>query len=114
MLIAAVMAQSFSKGVVLLNFYTHQAYISKYLCENKGKPMMKCCGKCQLRKKLAQEDKNSKDQQGNNRQGNDEVAAISSFCSYQKIDWKVVKAYHKFSYILPVSYSISIFHPPSA
>ncbi|HEU0065442.1 MAG TPA: hypothetical protein VFQ58_10435, partial [Flavisolibacter sp.] len=49
---------SFSKALVVFHFYVYQSYISQNLCENRDKPLRKCCGKCQLRKKLNQEERN--------------------------------------------------------
>jgi len=52
-----VATQAFSKWVLLLEFTWNRDYISKNLCENRVRPMMKCGGKCQLMKRMAQEEK---------------------------------------------------------
>lgn len=61
LLLLAFLLQTFSRTAVVIEFYANQGYIAKYLCENKNKPKLKCCGKCHLRKKLKQED--SKDEE---------------------------------------------------
>lgn len=49
------MASSFSKAVIVADFYANQDYIAKNLCENRGNPKMHCCGRCMLRKRLARD-----------------------------------------------------------
>jgi len=51
-LLLAFMASSFSKAVIVADFYANQDYIAKNLCENRGNPGMHCCGRCLLRKRL--------------------------------------------------------------
>lgn len=60
LLLVAFLLQTFSRTAIVVRFYASQGYIAKYLCENKDKPGLKCCGKCHLNKKLKQED--SKDE----------------------------------------------------
>ena len=55
-LLLALLMQTFSKAVIVVDFYANQETIARTLCENRDKPMMHCCGRCQLRKRLAQED----------------------------------------------------------
>jgi hypothetical protein len=62
MLLVAV--QSFSKGLILLDYQVNQEYIAKTLCENKARPKLHCKGKCQLMKQLAAEEKSSNGQEG--------------------------------------------------
>ena len=54
-LLLAFMASSFSKAVIIADFYANQDQIARTSCENKGNPLMHCCGRCQLRKRLARE-----------------------------------------------------------
>lgn len=51
------MMQTFSKAVVVGWFYLNQKEIAATLCENRDKPKMNCCGKCQLHKAIAKDDK---------------------------------------------------------
>jgi hypothetical protein len=55
LLLVAFMAASFSKAVIIADFYANQDQIAKTLCVNKGNPGMHCCGRCQLRKRLSHE-----------------------------------------------------------
>ena len=47
------------KLAVIMHYECNRAYISQHLCENRGRPAMKCCGKCYLRKQLARADKSA-------------------------------------------------------
>jgi hypothetical protein len=49
--------QTFSGAVVTAWFYINQKHIAATLCENRDRPSLKCCGKCQLRKALSQKNK---------------------------------------------------------
>jgi len=56
-LILLVLFQAFSKWVIMAEYTINKDYIAKNLCENKARPMLHCNGKCQLMKKLAEEEK---------------------------------------------------------
>lgn len=48
---------SFSKGIIWLDYQLNKDFISQNLCINKSKPKLHCNGKCQLTKKMAEEEK---------------------------------------------------------
>jgi len=52
--------QAFSKWVWEMDYQLNQTYIANNLCINKAEPQLHCNGKCQLAKKLAEEESNSK------------------------------------------------------
>src|SRR3984885_8608398 len=58
-LLIAFTAQTFSKELLILDYYANTASFEKD-CVNKDKPMMHCCGRCQLKKKLQQEENSEK------------------------------------------------------
>jgi len=71
LLLLAFLASSFSKAVIVADFYANQDYIAKNLCENRGNPKMHCCGRCLLRKRLAREnnkDQNNPDRKADNKE----------------------------------------------
>ena len=57
--ILLVLAQSFGKWAVVLQWELNRSFIAMELCENKAKPASKCGGKCQLAKHLEQEEKHN-------------------------------------------------------
>lgn len=60
LLMFLLLVQTFSKGVWELNYQLNKAYVTENLCVNKSRPQLHCNGKCQLAKKLAEEENNSK------------------------------------------------------
>jgi len=45
-----------SKSIILVNYQLNKAEITAKYCVNKDKPNMHCCGKCLLKKKLAEQE----------------------------------------------------------
>lgn len=60
-MMAALLAQTFSKSVLVLNYQWNKDYIARVLCVNRDKPEMKCEGKCYLCKKLKADAKKDQD-----------------------------------------------------
>lgn len=109
----AFATQIFSKVVIIVNFYLNQKYIAENLCVNKAKPAMRCCGRCQLSKKLNQED--HKDQQNPNRRVDNEVLSSKSFfASYHcTITSEKVNLNSFYNTLKLSSRSAEVFHPPT-
>ena len=59
-LLTAFAAQTFQQGFTVLDYYINTTSFAKN-CENKARPILHCNGKCQMMKKLKEEEK--KDQQ---------------------------------------------------
>lgn len=76
-LLLAFLASSFSKAVIVADFYANQDSIAKNLCENKGNPKMHCCGRCVLRKRLAK-DANQEQNNPERRLDNKDILFISN------------------------------------
>jgi len=115
LLLLAFAASSFSKAVIVVNFYANQDYIAKNLCENRDKPMMRCCGRCQLRKRLnreADQDKNNAEQRAENRQ---EVLFLDQFSATLAMPARTYFDLPYTSYIGqdPIDRAADIFHPPA-
>jgi hypothetical protein len=51
---------NFSKVIIWANYELNKAQITKDYCVNKDKPMMHCCGKCKLKKQLAEDEQKQK------------------------------------------------------
>src|SRR5690348_9741352 len=62
--LVAFTLQAFSRQVIIVDFYANKVFFEKK-CENRSRPVMHCGGKCQLIKKLKQEE--NKDQQNPDR-----------------------------------------------
>ncbi|RYY41781.1 MAG: hypothetical protein EOO08_01230 [Chitinophagaceae bacterium] len=57
LLLILVLVQAFSKWIIVADFEANREYIARTLCENRQRPQMRCGGKCQLAKRLAEEGK---------------------------------------------------------
>lgn len=113
LLVIAFLAQTFSKGLIIANYYTNKEAYAKN-CINKAKPKMHCNGKCQMMKKLKQEE----NKEGQNTERKNEIktdllffAQIKQPITYQlslnKIQFPIVK------FQLTQDISVEFFHPPS-
>ncbi len=84
LLLFAFMLQTFSKTFIVAGYFTNTKAYAKN-CENKAKPKMRCNGKCQMMKKLKQEEK--KDEQNPQRKiENEYVLSSKSFYPSLKIN----------------------------
>ena len=107
--------QTFSRAVIAINFYANQKEIAQTLCENKDKPQMNCCGKCQLKKRLAENDKaEPKDQERKLDNKADEIYFNSSFADYNFSEELSEIKYNQLLFADPVDQAFSILRPPCA
>lgn len=61
LILVSFVSQTFGSMLVLANYYTNKAaFIQK--CINKAKPQLQCNGKCQMMKKMGEQEKKEKDQ----------------------------------------------------
>lgn len=75
----AFLAQSFSKAFIIVDYYANTAAFEQD-CENKAMPEMQCHGKCQMQKKIAQEEK--KDQNSTDRKAENKSEIVSTAGSF--------------------------------
>lgn len=112
----AFVALTFSKTFIVAGYYANTAAYAKN-CENKAKPNMRCNGKCQMMKKLKQEENKDKQNPDRKTDNKDEVLFPTSFFGD---GFFIVGAGVKTQKILlrlgvkPVNRSLDIFHPPKS
>ena len=114
-LMILLLVQSFSKWLVVIDFTIHRDYISKNLCENRNRPKLQCNGRCQLAKKLAEEEK-----QNSQNPGSGKIKAIDLLydesISFPDLISGSKKNRNLFSELIQsggILYSASVFHPPA-
>jgi len=109
----ALMLQCFSKMIVVAEFYANRDYIARNLCINRLNPAVHCEGRCQLDKRILQDEKNGKDKEAF-RSAREEVLSSKSFfaTSVVPVTVAVVRVYPIGRVAGPVDRPISIFHPP--
>ncbi|WP_336720376.1 hypothetical protein [Paraflavisolibacter sp. H34] len=77
--IVAFAVQSFSQVLIVADYYAHTEAFAQN-CENKARPQLKCHGKCQMMKKLQEEEK--KNGQNPDRKAENKAASDLSFHSF--------------------------------
>ncbi len=110
----AFATQTFGQAITVANFYLNQNYIAKNLCINRDKPQMKCCGKCQLSKKLNQQEK--QDQQSPERKDskNQVLSSKSFFPDFIAIISSSTISFKGYRYFDGSKLPLCVFHPPQA
>ena len=56
-LMSLLFIQTFSKWAILIEYNLNRNFIANNLCVNKSRPKLHCNGKCQMMKRLAEEEK---------------------------------------------------------
>ena len=113
-LLAAFAVQTFNSAALVVSYYTNtKSYAAN--CENKAKPMLHCNGRCQLLKKLKQEE--NKEKQSPERKSERKVNVLSSKSFFAVIRQASIIPSGNFS-LLQIGELSDIpgefFHPPSA
>ena len=113
-LILAFAAQTFNQLAIVIGYYTNTASFAKN-CENKARPMLHCNGRCQMMKKLKQEE--NKDKQNPERRNENKNEVVSSSSFFASIQHPISK--NSFEYIILNNKSVQdipsdFFHPPGA
>lgn len=108
------MVQTFNAPFILLDYMANTAAYAKK-CINTSKPKLHCNGKCQMMKKMQEEER--KDQQNSKQKSVNKIQVLSSgsFFSLLIIPARSsikVRAYG--SDFLTVDLSMAVFHPPQA
>ena len=110
-----ILLQPFSSLWVYVSFKINQSQIAKTLCVQKEIKNNTCKGKCQLKKRLANAEKETEKQlPSNQKQKLESVCFISTKHLYLNYSFGI-NTVKKYSYIpdfYKVSFSLNIFHPP--
>jgi hypothetical protein len=108
-----MLGQTFSKCMIVLDYQWNKDYIAKQLCVNRGKPEMKCEGKCYLCRKLNKE--NKKDQENPGRRIDNGSELISIWASYRLANvpsTDLLSNYFVYDERVSGRGPIPFFHPP--
>lgn len=113
-ILAAFLAQTFSRTFIVADYYMNTTSFAKN-CENRQKPKMHCNGKCQMLKKLKQED--NKDQQNPDRKlenKNEVLSSKSFFPAVTTFSNSCATSYPELGAFFYTNPSFDIFHPPQS
>lgn len=115
LLLLAFAAQTFRDGFVMLDYYTNTAAFAKN-CENKARPKMHCNGKCQLMKKIQEEEKKDEQLPERKFENKIEVLYCKSFFNSPATTFSVIASkatpIDKNDPAIDIPYDF--FHPPQA
>lgn len=109
-----MMATTFTKAVIVVDFYANQDYIAKNLCINRDKPKMNCAGRCQLCKRLDRENNDEKNMPERKQENRSEVVFCEGHSAYllNRVATALSSTYPALVAGSPVSRARAIFHPP--
>ncbi|HJU45470.1 MAG TPA: hypothetical protein VJ647_01750 [Chitinophagaceae bacterium] len=111
-LLLAFVFQTFYRTVIIMDYYTNTAAYAKN-CENKARPKLHCNGKCQMMKKIKEEEKKEKEDAERRVVKNEVISSRSFFASILYIEVKEDRTYILHDTGSPVDIAVSFFHPPS-
>ena len=113
-----LLAQIFSKWILVADYSINKEFIAEKLCENRDKPKLQCDGKCQLAKKLAAEEgQNNKTSSGNSiaKPSFSEIIVTDTDLLTTTVESASSTTFNNFYLAaMPVPVPSSIFHPPLA
>jgi hypothetical protein len=84
LLMVALMAQSFNRVFIIVDYYANTASFAEK-CENKARPSMHCNGKCQMIKKLKQEENKENKSPGKRNENRNELVT----CNDPSFKWHI-------------------------
>lgn len=109
----AFIGQSFNKPFIVMDYYTNNAAYLK-ACINKAKPKMNCKGKCQMMKKLQEEEKKDQQLPDRNPDTKTEIFCKDNFAFHIESPSVLISSFNfsieKNAALTSMPYSI--FHPP--
>ena len=114
-LLVAIGLQSFSKAIYIADYYVNNATYLKN-CENKAKPKLQCNGKCQVKKKMQEEEKKDQENPDRKLENKSEIIISSkSFFTTQIVQPNLDIDNHNKWFLdmgIVIDRSSSIFHHP--
>ncbi len=114
LLILAFTGSTFCRTVIVLDYYANTAAYAKD-CVNKARLNMHCNGRCQMMKKLEQEEKNEQDNLERKSENKNEIQPANAFCKTTFLQAEPTR--HAVAYIIiqkPVDRSYTLLRPPAA
>jgi hypothetical protein len=117
-LLLAFMASTFSKAVIVIDFYANRAYIAKYLCVNRGsdRQIIDCGGQCHLTKQLSKEAEQDKSNPERRAENKSEVVFFQEFAGLHATPPSalLIVRYPQLVAAAPVDRAIALLRPPGA
>jgi hypothetical protein len=112
MVLLAFSLQTFSRSLNWVEYWANtEAFVKS--CLNKNKPKLACHGKCQIMKKMAEQEKKESRYPGNKSTDKDEVLSSRHFfCCLTHLTVLSKQNWPPYSFSLPLAAAFDIFQPP--
>ena len=114
LLMAAFAGQTFNKSILFMSYYANPAAFAEK-CINKTRPMMHCNGKCQVMKKMQEEERKEKEDLERKADNKAEYFSRKPFAELPA-PAAIAETAKKYSFFIagkPVDRSSTLFHPPA-
>ncbi|HEY1114372.1 MAG TPA: hypothetical protein VGE66_12455 [Chitinophagaceae bacterium] len=113
-LLVAFAAQTFQQAAIVLDYYVRTAAYEK-ACVNKARPQLRCKGKCQMAKKMAEEEQKSQQAPQMKLEKPGETLSSESFFTLAPLPVPASLPLHYpvLNAGAPVAQTHAIFHPPA-
>jgi hypothetical protein len=113
-LFVSFMGQTFNKSILFMSYYANPAAFARN-CINKARPMMHCNGKCQMMKKLQQEEQKEKENTERKADNKNELLSSRVFFEMPRPagSCEVKRIFAYFIAKKPIGKARAYFHPPS-
>lgn len=109
----ALILSIFSKAFVIADFYANQDYIARRLCMNRNNTAIRCEGKCQLDRRLQQENKDKDNPESKPDNRNETISSRSFYLTgFHFYRQPTILPYPDLSPAHPIDQPSVHFHPP--
>ena len=113
LLLAAFMGQTFNRSLLFMSYYANPAAFAKN-CVNKARPMMHCNGKCQVMRKIQEEERKEKENLERKAENKNEYWSSRGFAEIPApVTGSTTKNFAPFLIHKPVDKAYALFHPPA-
>lgn len=112
-MLLSLLLQTFQGFAIVGDYYLNTSAFAKN-CINKARPQMHCNGKCQMMKKLKQEEKKSAQNPEKNVNKNEVLSSKSFFTTLSFLYTGKMIPYNSMLLSFPVNRSYPFFHPPGS
>jgi uncharacterized protein (UPF0305 family) len=111
-LLTAFMGQTFNRSLLFMSYYANPAAFAEK-CVNKARPMMHCNGKCQVMKKIQEEERKEKEDLGRKAENKTEYWSSKTPAEITApAAGETTKRFAPFLIRKPVHKAYTLFHPP--
>ena len=109
----ALLLSIFSKAIIVADFYMNRDYIAKNLCLNRKNTAISCAGKCQLSRRLKQDNKDNDSPERRPDNRNETISAHSFYLTgLHPYQCPFIRRYPAYSPASPIDRPSTHFHPP--